>query len=441
MKICVLSGSPKGPNSITYQTVRYLEKKFPEDSFATVHVGQRIAALEKDLTPALEAIREAELVLFCYPVYTFVVPYQLHRFIELLKAAGLDLRDKYAAQVCTSKHFFDVTAVSFVRENALDLGLRYVGELSADMEDLLTEQGQWEAKSFWRLVRWRIKNGIFTQGSRRKPLEQPPYLPHTQSAPKTPGDEVVIVANLDPQDQDLANMIADFQALWPHASRVVNLREYPFKGGCLSCFHCAATGQCVYKDGFDEFLRGEIQTAAATVYAFRITDHSMGSRMKLYDDRQFCNGHRTVTRGQPVGYLIRGDLDSEANLRMIIEGRANVGGNFLAGTATDEAGVEHLVKTLDLALKTKITQSANFLGVGGMKIFRDLIWVMQGMMKADHKFYKEHGIYDFPQKQKGTILKMKLVGALLSNPKIQTKMGNKMTKGMLAPYEKVLRDA
>ncbi len=47
-----------------------------------------------------------------------------------------------------------------------------------------------------------------------------------------------------------------------------------------------------------------------------------------------------------------------------------------------------------------------------MKIFRDLIWIMQGMMKADHKFYKEHGFYDFPQKQKGTILKMKLVGML-----------------------------
>ena len=43
------------------------------------------------------------------------------------------------------------------------------------------------------------------------------------------------------------------------------------------------------------------------------------------------------------------------------------------------------------------------LGVYGMKIFRDLIYIMQGLMKADHKFYKEHGIYDFPQKQKKRI--------------------------------------
>ena len=73
-----------------------------------------------------------------------------------------------------------------------------------------------------------------------------------------------------------------------------------------------------------------------------------------------------------------------------------------------------------------------------MKIFRDLIFTMQGMMKADHQFFKKHGQYDFPQKQPGTILKMYLVGALLSSPVIMKKMGNKMTEGMLAPYRKVL---
>ena len=80
----------------------------------------------------------------------------------------------------------------------------------------------------------------------------------------------------------------------------------------------------------------------------------------------------------------------------------------------------------------------NFYGVGGMKIFRDLIYLMQGMMKADHAFYKAHGQYDFPQKQKGTVLKMYLVGALLDSPKVKEKMGDKMTEGMLAPYKKVL---
>ncbi len=83
----------------------------------------------------------------------------------------------------------------------------------------------------------------------------------------------------------------------------------------------------------------------------------------------------------------------------------------------------------------------NFYGVGGTKIFRDLIYLMQGMMKADHKFYKKHGIYDFPQKQKKTIIMMKLVGFMLSRPTIAKKMKGQMADYMVAPYKKVIEEA
>ncbi len=63
---------------------------------------------------------------------------------------------------------------------------------------------------------------------------------------------------------------------------------------------------------------------------------------------------------------------------------------------------------------------------------------MQGMMRADHKFYKKHGMYDFPQKKKGTILKMYAVGMLLAAPKVKAKMGNMLNEGMLMPYKKLL---
>ena len=85
MNVLVLNGSPKGAYSITLQTVLYLEKVFPEHTFNILHVGQRIKALEKDFTPALDALKDADLLLFSYPVYTFIAPCQLHRFLELMK--------------------------------------------------------------------------------------------------------------------------------------------------------------------------------------------------------------------------------------------------------------------------------------------------------------------------------------------------------------------
>ena len=444
MKILIVNGSPKGKFSITLQTFKYLEKLHPEHEFSVLDAGQKIKALEKDFSKAKEMIENAELVIFSYPVYTFVAPCQLHRFIELLKESKTDLSEKFATQFSTSKHFYDITAHNYIRDNCFDLGFKYIKGLSADMDDLLSEKGQKEAKEFFDFVIWNTENGFFETA------------PEKPSAPKNiavsipgkteenkPGD-VVIITDCEPENKQLESMIKRFCTVFPRKTRVVNIREYPFAGGCLGCFSCAVSGKCVYKDGFDDFLRNELQTGEAIVYAFSIKDHSMGAFFKMYDDRQFCNGHRTVTMGMPFGYLVSGNLSEEENLRMIIEARAQVGGNFLAGVATDEKDpdeeIDRLAKTLDYAIENKYVPPQNFYGIGGMKIFRDLIWQMQGMMKADHKFYKSHGQYDFPQKKWPRMLAMYAVGAMIGNPKIKAKMGKKMNEGMLMPYKKLLDD-
>ena len=442
MKVLVLNGSPKGKYSVTLQTVLFWEKKFPEHKFQVLHVGQRIRSFEKDFSAAAEAITAADLIIFSYPVYTFIAPSQLHRFIELLKASGLDLAGKFATQITTSKHFYDVTAHKFIQENCQDLEMKYIKGLSADMDDLLTESGRKEAQEFFKYVCWCMERDLYET--------LPPQAAAAARLPVTPVDlreegkkgDVVIVTDCAKDDKQLSAMINRFRAVLQHKSRVVNISQYPFHGGCLGCFHCADSGKCVYKDGFDDFLRSQIQSADAIVYAFTIKDHSMGAVFKMYDDRQFCNGHRAVTAGKPVGYLVSGNYPAEANLQMIIEGRSEVGGNFLAGVACDgidpDAEIDRLAARLDYAISHKYIQPRNFYGIGGMKIFRDLIWVMRGMMKADHRFYKQHGLYDFPHKKKGTILKMYLVGALMSSSRLKAKMGNKMYEGMLAPYRKVL---
>ena len=444
MRILVLNGSPKGNNSITLQTVEYLKLLHPEHTFTVLHVGQRIRAIEKDFSHAEKALREAEMLLFSYPVYTFIAPSQLHRLIELMKSSGIDFSGRFATQITTSKHFYDVTAHRYVAENCQDMGMKVIRGLSADMDDLTKEKGRKEAADFFRYALWCVEHDVYEPipAARPEPARIPATVP--EAAPDKPGD-VVILTDCREEDAQLKGMIARFQAVLPRKTRVVNIREYPFQGGCLGCFHCAVSGKCVYKDGFDEFLRDDIQKSEAIVFAFTISDHSMGAAFKRYDDRQFCNGHRTVTMGMPMGYLISGSYAQEGNLRMIVEGRAEVGGNFLCGVATDEqdtdGAIDRLAATLDWALQNTYTQPANFFGVGGMKIFRDLIYTMRGMMRADHRFYKAHGQYDFPQKERGRILMMYMVGLLMRSKTVQKKAGGKMTEGMLMPYKKVLEQA
>ena len=444
MHILVLNGSPKGNYSITLQTVNYLQILHPEHTFEILHVGQRIKQLEKDFSPALAAVAKADILLFSYPVYTFVAPCQLHRFVELLKESGLNLSGKWASQITTSKHFYDITAHRYIQDNCGDLGLKYVRGLSADMEDLTKKEGQKQAEDFFRFLLWSVARDSFEPVSA---IPTPPrHLPVTpgESREKTSGD-IVIVTDCKEDDAQLKSMIDRFRAVSSRKTRVENIREYPLRGGCLGCFHCAITGKCVYTDGFDDYLRNTIQTAESIVYAFSISDHSMGARFKMYDDRNFCNGHRTVTIGMPVGYLISGNYREEQNLQTILEARAQVGGNFLAGVATDEENpdraIDLLAQRLEYALEHKYNPPQNFYGIGGMKVFRDLIWLMQGMMQADHKFYKSHGQYDFPQKQWPRMLAMYAVGAIIANPKLKAKMGNAMNEGMIAAHKKVLEKA
>jgi hypothetical protein len=59
-------------------------------------------------------------------------------------------------------------------------------------------------------------------------------------------------------------------------------------------------------------------------------------------------------------------------------------------------------------------------------------------MKADHDFYKEHGLYDFPQKHRGRMIAMCLLGGLMRSSKNQALMKSKFNEGMMAPYKKVL---
>ena len=445
MTILVINGSPSGENSITLQTIEFLKACFPAHTWETLHVAQKLSRLEKDFSEAASAMSRAELLIFAYPVYTFLVPAQLHRFLELIKEHHIDLTGKWATQISTSKHFYDTTAHRFIEDICADLSLRYVRGLSADMEDLLGEKGQDEAKAFFKYVCWNIAHG-YAEAPRSAPAD-PAFSgvlasPAPKSRPK--GQlRIALVADLAENDISLKAMTDRFTSRFPGECELVNLREFPFAGGCLGCFRCASDGKCFYKDGFDDYLRQHINSADAVIYAFSIKDHSMGYRMKLYDDRQFCNGHRTVTMGKPVGYLVSGNLPAEENLRTLIEGRAQVGGNFLAGTASDakepDLEIDRLVRRIVYAIRNQYNPPQNFYGVGGLKIFRDLIFEMQGLMKEDHRFYKEHGFYDFPQKKKGRIAGMYLVSALMNSSALKKKMPVSMTEGMLMPYRNAIK--
>jgi len=235
MNICVLNGSPRGKYSTTMHTSLYLEKRYPVHRFQYVNIGTRINALEKDPGEAIAAMQSADLIIFSYPVYTFIAPSQLHRFIASLKAAGADLSGKFVTQITTSKHFYDVTAHRYIEDNCHDLGMKVIHGLSADMDDLTTQQGREDAESFFEYVLWCVNNDVHEPTSQKKTSALPVYMAALAPVEKKKGREVVVVADLREGDDRLRAMIDDFCAGFPYPCRLVNIAQYPFQGGCLGC--------------------------------------------------------------------------------------------------------------------------------------------------------------------------------------------------------------
>ncbi len=221
MKIAVINGSPKGKYSITLQHINYLERKYPDHQFFVLHAGQKIKALEKDFSNAKELLESSDAVLFLYPVYTFIAPSQLHRFIELVKANGVNLKDKYATQISTSKHFYDITAHKYIEENSLDMGMRYIRGLSADMEDLLSEKGREDAEKFFDRFLWAVNEEIYTSSPEKTSDYVPVPATSAQQNPsqKTDKDVLILTDETDPSSS-LSSMIERFRAVSPRKTRV-----------------------------------------------------------------------------------------------------------------------------------------------------------------------------------------------------------------------------
>jgi len=118
--------------------------------------------------------------------------------------------------------------------------------------------------------------------------------------------------------------------------------------------------------------------------------------------------------------------------------------NF-AGVVTDECSdsaqldeklsalAHHL---LDFASRAYI-RPRTFLGVGAMKVFRDDIYGrLRFPFQADHRYYKEHGLYDFPQKHYRARITNGILGLLAHIPSFRKEVYKRRMKGgMIKPLK------
>lgn len=456
MNIAVLNGSPKGPHSVTMQYVYFIQKNFPQHEFKVFNIGSQIKQIEKDekvFQEILEGVQTSDGVLWAFPLYYLLVPSQYKRFIELLwerKATDV-FKNKYTAVLSTSIHFFDHTAHNYMNSICDDLDMRYLGSFSAEMYDLLRrkEREKWTlfASDFFDGIQHGVPTAKTFSPIVTQPYDYHPGSPETKVS--TSGKKVLILTDHKDSQTNLARMIERFKDAFANEVMLINLHQVNIKGGCLGCIQCGYDYQCSYgnTDGFVQFYNDQVKTADILIFAGTIQDRYLSSRWKMFFDRSFFNTHTPSLTDKQVGWILSGPLRQISNLRQILEAYTEWQQANLVDIVTDEEDswvldrrLQHLAERAIRFAEKNYVKPKTFLSIAGMKIFRDDIWgKLRFPFQADHQYYKEHGLYDFPhRKYKSRIINSILI-LLTKIPSMRKEIYRKrMKEEMIKPLHKIV---
>lgn len=330
--------------------------------------------------------------------------------------------------------------------------MKYIGSFSADMGDLLEEKERerliFFAKHFFEAIENNAPTSRNFQPVAKSKFN---YIPgEVKNKIDIDNKKVMILTDSEDKQTNLGRMIQRFSQSFSSEVEVIDLNNVDIKGGCLGCIKCGYDNSCSYddKDGYREFFNTKVKAADVIVVAGTIKDRYLSSRWKMFFDRSFFNTHTPTMIGKQIGFIISGPLRQIPNLRQVMEGHFEVQQGSIVDFITDEGEDSAEIDELLQSLAQRLVQFTHegylkpitFLGVGGMKIFRDDIYGrLRFPFRADHKFYSEHGLYDFPQKNYKLRIINSMMLLLTKIPSLRKEIYTlRMKTEMIKPFQEIL---
>jgi multimeric flavodoxin WrbA len=455
MKITVLSGSPKGENSNTLVYLRYIQKHYPKHRWSIHYIGRDAPKIESDegrFKKIVADVKQADALLWVYPITYFLVPWGMKRFIELVLARGARdaFEGKYASAITTSMHLFDQTSHAYIHGISEDLGMRYVPGYSAQFNEIMEEEPRRQlllfAADFLRTVEKKDEvEAVYPPVSPRVPAFRPKK---TAPAAKTGSHKVLLLTDETEADLNLVRMTDVFLSRLPNRVEIVNINKIRL-APCRNCLVCCYDGVCAINDDMNFIYQNRILPADAIVWAGTIKDRYLSARWKMFFDRFFLNGHRPVLFGKQGGFIVSGPLRQIPNLRTLLTGFAETFGVNNCGFVTDEYKESRQVTGLLSALSDRmihglengIRRPPSFLGVGGHKILRDINFFTRFIFTENYRYYREHGLFDFPHDQRMMRLMGRIIPPLMRIGGFRKKFQAQMNENMIKPLREALKDS
>ncbi len=458
MKFVVLNGSPKGNEiSATMQYLYYMQKKVPGHEYEYFTIAKDINKIENDkfeFDKILKSIEKCDAVIWIIPVFLFLVPAQVKRFIEIVfeRKKTKAFAGKYATVIFTSGALvFDHTAHNYIQAISEDFGMKFYRGYSVAMPDLQHSQCQESTKNFFIHFVAAVEN--------KDPMPRRSHViswkpaayrrPVVNRQKKIAGKKILLLTDHS-AGSNLEQMVETYRESSRYEVEVLHIEnDLEMKAPCLDCLKCIFTGECRHKDGIKAFYDTKILPADALIFAGTMVDRYLSTAWKKFFDRSFYNGHRPVLAYKECAMLISGPLRQEPNLLEIFEGLFHYTRMEVVGTVTDEDRdsratyglIKQLAGSVDRRLEIGPVYQQNFLSRGAHVLLRDVIYAAAPVLNADHRYFKKLGLYDFPQRwNKDRALKI-MLNIFMRIPPMRNMIKKDVLKFMMMPITDVVKKA
>lgn len=429
----------------------------PEHDYEIFHVAQKIKSIvsqEGKYREILAAVKESEAVIISFPLYYLLVHSGLKQFFEFVFECNDEhvFAGKYAAAISTSIHFYDNTAHTYVEGVCEDMGMQFVEGFSPGMQDFIKPEGRKQfvffAEKFLTVVSQKRRISRKTNPVQYK---QTVYTPKTiKSKENQSGRKVLVVADRLDENSNLLKMVQQFQSCFREEIEIAELSKMKINGSCLGCLKCGWDNTCAYagKDDYIDFFRNKWMAADIIVVAGTVKDRFLSWEWKRFMDRNFWRTHSPAFRGQQIGMIISGPLSQLENIKTVFQGYFEVGLANMTGCVTDESGdsitidqeLSNLAGDLIHAAVAGYKKARTFLGVAGLKIFRDDIYSdLKAVFRADYKYYKKNRLFDFPQRKWSARILGSVFYTVMKISPLRKKLFGMIPKGMVMQHDVILK--
>jgi multimeric flavodoxin WrbA len=455
MKILILNGSPKGEISVTMQYMKYIEKKFTKDEFIYENIAFDIKKYLKDsslLDALMLKVEECDGVIWAFPLYYMTVCSQYQRFIELIFENNYKeyFKNKFAASFSTSIHFYDHTAHNYIQGICDDLDMKYTGDYSSKMDTMMKEANRISLERFFDNFKWCIKNNNYME-KRYQPVNRPVNTIgnyEIENKLDISNKKVLIISDSKKND-NLSKMVDMASKYLDGKLQMQNLHDLDIKGGCLGCLKCSFDYNCSYtgKDEYIEFYKEKVMKADIIIFAMNMANRLYSCKWKEYFDRSFFMTHTPSIINKQIGIFVSGPVSKTENIEEILRSYIELNNSNYIGLISDEANDTDKISQNIYRMLHKVVYSSRasyikhetFRGIAGKKIFRDdMIGGLKGIFQADHKYYKKHGFYDFPQKNYRGRFFAFIIRIISLVPVIRANFHKGIKEQMIANYKKYL---